>query len=64
VGWLVPDQRRCKLHLEVVAELPQLLRRLRVLEENSIDIEGVQFAGSVAIDGFPTWATSSANSAR
>jgi hypothetical protein len=53
VWWLVPDHRRCNLHLEGVAELPQLLRRPRVLEENLINIEWVKLAGTVAIDGLP-----------
>ena len=30
--WLVPDHRRCNLHREGVAELPQLLRRPGVVE--------------------------------
>ena len=51
--WFLPDHRRCSLHREVVAELPQLLRRPGVLEENLIDVEGVKRAGTVAIDGLP-----------
>ena len=51
--WLVPDQRRCNLHLEGVAELPQLLRRPRVLEENLINVERVKLAGTVPVDGLP-----------
>jgi hypothetical protein len=37
--------------LEVVAELPQFLRRARVLKEHSIDVERIKFAGTEAIDG-------------
>lgn len=51
--WLVPDHRRRILHLEEVAELPQLLRRPRVLEENPINVERVELAGTVAIDRLP-----------
>jgi hypothetical protein len=51
--WLVPDHRRRNLHLEYVAELPQLLRRPGVLEENVINVERVELAGTVAIDGLP-----------
>ena len=51
VWWFLPDHRRCNLHREVVAELPQLLRRPGVLEENLVDVEGVKRAGTVAIDG-------------
>ena len=51
VWWLLPDHRRCDLHLEVVAELPQLLRRPGVLVEKLIDVEGVKLAGTVTIDG-------------
>src|SRR3954453_16919943 len=50
VWWLLPDHRRRNVHREVVAELPQLLRRPGVLEENLIDVEGVERAGAVAID--------------
>ena len=50
---LLNDHCRGDLYLEVVAELPQLLRRPRVLEENTIDLEGIQFAGTVAVDGLP-----------
>jgi len=39
--------------LEVVAELPQFLRGARVLEEDSIDVEGINIAGTVTIDDFP-----------
>ena len=48
---MVPDHRRRILYLEVVAELPQLLGRAGVLEENSINLEWVELAGTVAIDG-------------
>jgi hypothetical protein len=41
------------LYLEVVAELPQLFGRAGVLEENSINVERVELAGAVAIDGLP-----------
>jgi hypothetical protein len=54
VAWrLVPDHRRCNLHLEGVAELPQLLRCPGVLEQNLINVERVELAGTVAIDGLP-----------
>src|SRR5215217_7933907 len=53
VWWLLLDHRRCNLHREEAAELPQLLRRPGVLEENVIDLEGVNRAGTVAIDGLP-----------
>ena len=49
---LLSDYRRCDFHLEVVAELPQLLCRPRVLEQNLIDVKGVKLAGAVPIDGF------------
>jgi hypothetical protein len=35
----------------MVAELPQFLRRARVLEDDLIDLEGREVASSVAIDG-------------
>ena len=53
VGWLLEDHRRCDLHVKVVAELPQLLGRSRVLEESTIDLEGIQFTGPVSIDSLP-----------
>src|SRR5215218_6282321 len=53
VWWLLPDHRRRNFHREVVAELPQLLRRPGVLEENLIDVEGVNRAGTIPIDGLP-----------
>src|SRR3954452_6194958 len=53
VWWLLSDHGRCNLHLEVVAELPQFLCCARVLEEDSIDFQCINFAGTVAIDGFP-----------
>jgi hypothetical protein len=37
----------------MVAKLPQLLRRPRVLEKNLIDIERIQFASAVTIDSLP-----------
>jgi hypothetical protein len=39
--------------VKVVAELPQLLRRSRVLEKNTIDLEGIHFTGTIAIDSLP-----------
>ena len=48
-----PGSWRCNLHLKIVAELPQFLCRARVLEENSIDLKRIKFAGTVAIDGVP-----------
>jgi len=48
---MVPDHRRRLLYLKVVAELPQLLGRAGVLEDNSIDVERVELARTVAIDG-------------
>jgi hypothetical protein len=53
VGWLIPDHGRGNLHLEVVAELPQFFCSAGVLEENSIDVERIKLASTVAIDGFP-----------
>jgi hypothetical protein len=50
---MVDDHRRCDLHVKAVAELPQLLRCSRVLEEHTIDLEGIQFTGTVAIDSLP-----------
>jgi hypothetical protein len=50
VWWLLLDHGRCNFHLEVIAELPQVLRRSRILKQNSIDVEGVKLAGTVAID--------------
>jgi len=47
------DHRRCDLHLEGVAKLPQFLRCPGVLEENLINVERVEFVGTVAIDGLP-----------
>lgn len=44
--WLVPDQRRCNLHLEGVVELPQILGRSGVLEEILINVERVKLAGA------------------
>jgi hypothetical protein len=37
----------------MVAELPQLLRRARILEQSPVNFERVKFAGTVAIDGVP-----------
>ena len=51
VWWMLPDHRRCDLRREVVAVLPQLLRRSGVLEQNLVDVEGVKLASAVAIDG-------------
>lgn len=34
-----------------IAELPQLLGGARILEHHRVDVEGVQFTGSVAVDG-------------
>ena len=34
-----------------VAELPQLLGRSRVLEQHLVDVERVQLAGAVPVDG-------------
>jgi hypothetical protein len=48
---MVADHRGRILGLKVVAELPQLLRRAGVLEQNSINVERVELAGTVAIDG-------------
>jgi hypothetical protein len=48
---MLSDHRRCNLHLEIVAVFPQLLGRSRILEQNSIDVEGVELAGTEAIDG-------------
>jgi hypothetical protein len=53
VWWLLPDRRRCNLHMQQVAELPQILCRPGVLEENLIDVEGVKLAGTVTIEGLP-----------
>ena len=50
---MVPDHRRRILYQEVVAELPQLRGRAGVLEENSINVERIELAGTVAIDGLP-----------
>ena len=47
------DHRGCRLRRELVAELPQFLRRPRLLEENLIDFEGVKGAGTVATDSLP-----------
>lgn len=48
---LLLDHGRRYLHLEEVAELPQLLRRPGVLEEHLVDVEGVRLSGTVSIDG-------------
>jgi hypothetical protein len=53
VGWPLPDHGRGNLHWEVVAELPQFFCSAGVLEENSIDVERIKLASTVAIDGFP-----------
>jgi hypothetical protein len=47
---MVPGHRRI-LYLEVVAVPPQLVGPAGVLEENSINVERVELAGTVAIDG-------------
>jgi hypothetical protein len=50
--WLLfLDNGRSNFHLGVVAELPQLFSRPRVLGENLIDVEGIKIAGAMAIDG-------------
>jgi len=49
-GRPLADERRGNLYLEAAAELPQLLGRPGVLEENTIDLEGIQLAGAIAID--------------
>jgi hypothetical protein len=48
--WLVLDHRRRNLDPEVVAVLPEFFRRTRILEQNAVDVEGVELAGAVAID--------------
>jgi len=53
VWWPLLDESGCNLRLELVAELPQLLRRPRVLEDDAIDFERIQLAGTVAVNGFP-----------
>jgi len=51
--WLLPDHGCRNLHGEMGAELPQLLRRARILEQSPVNFECVKFAGTVAIDGVP-----------
>ena len=47
------DGRRRELDGVVVAELPQFFRRPGVLEQDAVDVEGVELAGAVSIDGLP-----------
>lgn len=42
--WLIPDDLGGDLGSPKVAELPQFLRRARVLEESPVDAEGIQLA--------------------
>jgi hypothetical protein len=50
VWWPLADHRCGNLHLAKIAVLPQFLRRSRILEQNSINLEGVKLAGPVAIN--------------
>jgi len=53
VGWrLFTDQVRRELDIHHVAELPELLRRTGVLEEDLVDVERIQLAGTVAVNDY------------
>ena len=58
-GRLRCDDLRGDLHRTVVAVLPELLRRSRVLEQHSVNVEGVKVTGTIAIDGLTTLERSS-----
>jgi hypothetical protein len=45
------DDRGRQLDLAEIAELPQLLRRSGVLEQNVIDVECVELTVTVTIEG-------------
>jgi hypothetical protein len=51
-GPSIPDDSRGNLHLPHVAELPELLRRTRVLKDDFVDIERVNLTGLKALDGW------------
>lgn len=53
VGSLLADHGRSNFDMEVVAELPKFLGSAGVLEQNSIDVERIELASTVAIDGIP-----------
>jgi hypothetical protein len=42
---------RRRLGIHQLAELPEFLRRTGELEDRLVDVEGIQFAGTVAVDG-------------
>ena len=46
----IADHGGREVHLQLIAELPQLSCRTRVLEQNPIDIEGIQFTGPMTIN--------------
>lgn len=49
--WFVANQPGCDLDVAQVAELPELLRCPRVLEDQFVDFESVEFAGPELFDG-------------
>ena len=49
--WFIPDDSRGDLNVPHVAELPELLRRSRVLEDDVVDFERVDLTRLKAFDG-------------
>ena len=50
-GRFIPDDSRGELNLPQVAELPELLRRARVLKDDLVDFERVDLTRLKAFDG-------------
>ena len=48
--WAVADQSSDHFRIAKVAELPQLLRRPRILEEDVVDSERIQLTTAEAVD--------------
>lgn len=49
--WFIPDDSRDDLNVPHVAELPELLRRSRVLEDDVVDFKRVDLTRLKAFDG-------------
>jgi len=50
-GWcLVTNQTRSELDVGKVAELPELLRGTAVLEDDLVGLEGIELAGTKAVN--------------
>jgi len=49
--WAVADEFGDQFRIAKVAELPQRLRRPRVLEQDVVDLERIQLTNAEAVDG-------------